>query len=162
MVTLGLRTFIQNPFLNNPKSPFFSLVVSCKSIEPSLLKTKKVKYNKYSTPNNLMIKNTCSFSLINVETPKATKVVCTIHPVISPATTARPFLAPFARLRVKTNILSGPGEIASAAVAAINPKRTSKFNLNSITKYTRAVQYCSCAGRDWILNGDWPCGLARK
>lgn len=52
-----------------------------------------------------------------VETPKANKVACTKQPVISPATVAIPYFFPFEILWISTKILSGPGEMAKAAVA---------------------------------------------
>lgn len=76
-------------------------------------------------PNNLIIKKTLSFSFINAETPNASKVVWTIHPLISPAVVERPYFVPLAILCVKTKILSGPGAMARADVARIKAESIS-------------------------------------
>ena len=71
------------------------------------------------------------------ETPKAKNVVCTKHPLTSPATVASPDFTPFDILWVSTKMLSGPGEMASAVEAITNKKSVSKFKLNrfSLEKY---------------------------
>ena len=71
-------------------------------------------------PNNFMTKNKFGFCLIMAETPKASKVACTKQPVINPATVAMPYFFPLAILWMSTKILSGPGEMANAAVANTN------------------------------------------
>ena len=59
------------------------------------------------------------------ETPKATSVVCTKQPDISPKTVAIPYFVPFTILCVSTKILSGPGEIAKIAVAKTKENKVS-------------------------------------
>ena len=72
-----------------------------------------------------MAKNKFSDSFMIAETPKANKVVWIKHPEISPKTVAKPNFLPFTILCVKTNILSGPGEIAKIEVANAKDKRVS-------------------------------------
>lgn len=62
---------------------------------------------------------------ITAETPNANNVVCTKHPVIRPATTARPNLRPLVILCMRTKILSGPGDSAKANVAIENANKIS-------------------------------------
>ena len=67
-------------------------------------------------------------SLIRIDTPNANKLVCTKQPVISPAIVAKPNRFPLVILCIITNILSGPGDIAKAAVAKQKVTKSSKFN----------------------------------
>jgi len=66
-----------------------------------------------------MVKNSWGYCFSMAETPNANKLVCTKHPVINPATVAIPHFLPLVILCIKTNILSGPGDMAKAAVAKI-------------------------------------------
>ena len=123
MVTFGLSTFIQKPFLNKANN-CNEVVSPCESSIPQpCLKTINAKYNKYAAPNNLITQNSVSLRFMISDTPKANKVVCTKQPVIRPPTTARPNFLPFDMLKVSTKILSGPGEMAKAEVAKIKPMR---------------------------------------
>ena len=67
-----------------------------------------------------MMRYNVSLFFMIAETPKATNVVCTKHPVTKPSTVAIPYLAPFVTLCISTKILSGPGEIANTADEMIN------------------------------------------
>ena len=67
-----------------------------------------------------MIKKRIGDVVMIAETPKATSVVCTIHPEIRPAVVASPEARPLTTLCVNTYILSGPGENANKAVAPKN------------------------------------------
>ena len=125
MVTLGLRTFIINPFLNKPHSDRLELSSDFKDIASELRYTEKAKYKRYSAPKILMALKISGLSLITADTPKAKSEVCTRQPVIKPAMVASPYFLPLVILCINTKILSGPGEIAKANVADANANKVS-------------------------------------
>ena len=76
---------------------------------------------------------------MKAERPNATIPVCIKHPVIKPATTAKPDLRPYVALWIKTKILSGPGEIARARVAKTNDIRIWKSKINLFYLFNKAL-----------------------
>ena len=78
-------------------------VVKGRVTAPNARRTTKFSTNNTRDPITVLIaKNSKGEAAITADSPKATSVVCTIHPEINPAVVASPDLLPFATLCVST------------------------------------------------------------